>query len=173
MKCYHFTLWIMLLSSCSILKKNSKTTDESLIRISNDTESQTAAFKSKQISQQQINYQRDSSGGDYTIRFWPKGKVDYSPGGMISAEYDSILMKGNQHQLTSAISLLGINAMDSSKFTNNTRHKNRRTLAKKKVEKVSIPDIRLILLVTFVVTIGSTSPSRGCFVDKILKFESL
>jgi hypothetical protein len=150
MKTMRIALVLLVSCSCTLLKRNSKTTDQSFLDSSEDRYASASLERSKESSGQQIVSIRDSIGTDYTIHFWPKGKMDFTAEGGFAGEFDSIRMTGRQKKLTNRKDISHSNTSESSKVVLDEHQKQTLKSGRERVTKLKIPDFKLILIIMVV-----------------------
>jgi hypothetical protein len=144
-------IWLLLLlTGCALLKRNTKTTDETYNKAENVTDLKTTVTTDKQRNIQQLIYRKDSADASYTIQFWPKGVLDFSPGAGFRGEFDSILMKGKQKQLAETSGILSAGEAESRKSAAVLHQKSQLKSGKKKVEEVEKNDVKLFIIILIV-----------------------
>ena len=153
MKYIPIILGILLFGNCSLMKKTSKITDESYLKMSNERDRETVISGNAAKNKQQLIYTKDSSGADYKIQFWPRGKLDLSLAGQISGEFDSITINGKYQQTKSGLHSLNSKEVESNRITDKDRQIQRHDIGNNKVQKIATPDGKLICILVITVLV--------------------
>ncbi|SDZ84791.1 hypothetical protein [Pedobacter hartonius] len=140
----------MLFNSCFLLRRNTKSTDESYNKVTNTTDSNVTVSTNKRKNMQQFIYRKDSAGADYTIQFWPKGVFNFSPGTGFTGEFDSILMKGKQKQLIETTGTLNSGEFETGKSAIGLHQKRQLNSGKKMVDEMGKYDFKLVAIILIV-----------------------
>lgn len=148
----HVLFTLLLFCSCTLLKRTSKTTDESFNKLQTRSDFEAVTIINRLKSDQHLVLRRDSLEATYKLHLWPKGTINFAPGGGFTGEFDSILMVGKQNQQVSSAKLLNTNALETTKSNVNSRQEERLDSGKKEVQKVKLPDVKVI--VVFIVVVG-------------------
>jgi hypothetical protein len=166
MKKYLTILLLIMACGCSLLKRTSKTSDESYNSIDTQTDNHQTSSNLRQKSGQEFVFQQDTTNEHYTIRLWPKGTFNFSPDGRFSGELDSIVMNGKQNKVSSSTRIL--NSSEKEKVQTSTRNRQSGEIKSgtKTVEKVALPDTKLILIIFCIIGLAIFFTIKGQFFSK-------
>ncbi|SDZ80976.1 hypothetical protein [Pedobacter hartonius] len=159
-------LIILVMSSCSLFKRNTKSTDESFNARNSIKDSNTTTSFSRKNEGKQILFRRDSSDANYKIHFWPKGTFRFSPDGVFSGEFDSILMEGKQNQLIHSAGVLNSRELEHGKSSEIFHQKDQMEAGGKKVMKTKIPDLKVSAILFCLVIVSIYLGFRWFFSSK-------
>jgi len=146
MRKLRIALAMLTICSCTLLKRNSKTTDEDFTSSSDITELSSSAESSKRSSGQHMVSTQDSTGAAYSILFWPRGKIDFSTAGGFSGEFDSIQLKGRQRRLTKKYDITSIRVEEAARSKVDFKQKQKLEKGSKHVSRLEIPDAKVVLV---------------------------
>ena len=166
MKKYVTILLLTTAFGCGLLKKTGKTSDESYTSNDTRTDNQQTSSNLKQKSGQEFVYQHDLTNEDYKVRLWPKGTFSFSPDGKFSGELDSIVMTGKQNKASSATRILISSEKENSQTNTRNRQSGKIKSGTRKVEKVAVPDAKLILIIFCITGLAIFFTIKGQFFSK-------
>lgn len=152
MKNYH-SLLLLLICSCSLLKRTSVSKEQNSQHLSEDSTVYTTVDETRRNTGQQILYANDSSDDEYAIRFWPKGVVNISPGGQFAGEFDSIQVKGRKKSVAASAGIFQTQQLDTKNVITDFRHEKDLNSASSAETKSQIPDAKTIAIVMAVVAV--------------------
>lgn len=147
MKKLTIILLLLILCSCSLLKRNNKTTDDTFAHLREDTDASALRQTSKRTTGEQTITIKDSTGTDYTIRFWPKGKVYLLEGGELAGEFDSIRMTGRQNKLVKTTDQSRSKTVESTNGKTEFHQKQNLKSGRTSATKLEVPDVKVILII--------------------------
>jgi len=153
MKKLFLLILFITISACALLKRTSKTTEEDFSKGKKLTDLQASSIVDYHKSGQQLLLRRDAKGTDYSIRLWPRGKLNVAPTGAVTGEFDSVMVVGKQRQLSSTSKSTNTNEASTAKSEQRLRQKEQRSSGKKRVEKQKSPQIILIVILSALVVL--------------------
>lgn len=144
---------LMIICGCSMFKRTTKTIDEAVTHINDESSESTELESIKQSSGKETFSIRDSLGNNYTIQLWPRGQFYFYSGGDFSGEFDSIRMTGKEKRLTLSNSSNQVNANESEKIKTDSHHQQKLKTARSAVTKIRAPDSKVVLMSSVVLII--------------------
>ena len=153
MKKIFLLILFITISACALLKRTSKTTEENFSKGKKLTDLQASSIVDYHKSKQQLLLRRDAKGTDYSIRLWPRGKLNVAPTGMVTGEFDSVVVVGTHRQLSSTSKSTTTNEASKEKSDQRLREKEQISSGKKRVEKQKSPRIMLIIILSALVVL--------------------
>lgn len=140
------------LAGCGIFNRSAKTTDKNTLSSKKDTQLQAQYSLQHHANQQDLFYNKDSSTGDYAIKFWPRGQLSFNAEGAMSGEFDSIHLEGRRKSFLTAVGMSNKNARTESKNNVQLSNNERLETATYKRKKESMPEWKFSLsVILFVV----------------------
>lgn len=112
-KLIYLLAYQFIFGSCALFKK----TDSSSAKSSGVVDS-TVVYSDKSKNYVTTNtdsflQKNDSLSSEYSIKFWPRGQLSFSPSGVLNGEMDSILVKGKGFYKNVSSELTHINVKNS------------------------------------------------------------
>jgi hypothetical protein len=144
---YLVWLLVFLVTCCSAFKKTTKTTNKSLsssdrnMKLSTDVETQ----KSK--SMQYFTFHHDSVQADYTLRLWPRGRINFSESSGFTGSFDSILMTGHRTGSLKSKGRLVISEQDGMISHHQIQEDRKDKSTQKETVVKRLPDVKWMIIV--------------------------
>lgn len=142
----YLAVLLILLSACSLLKKSTKTSNESIDALKTERLSSVTNKQTSLSNGEQLSYRRDSAGADYRIYFWPKGRLNMGLGAGFSGEFDSVLFIGKQYQVSNATESSTLQEEKNNESARMDQQETDAQKLKKEEEKKSSYDPKMIAL---------------------------
>ncbi|WP_158800623.1 hypothetical protein [Pedobacter sp. L105] len=135
-----------MLTSCALLKRNSRTSNKTEQETNSVTRLATTSEIKNITNANEVVYQKDSIQAGYSIWFWPKGKFSFLPTGGVTGEFDSVLLKGNLQQIRKSTQTVAVQQAQKENTQATGLANSRSSATTKETVRQSIPEVKLIVI---------------------------
>ena len=141
---------LLILAGCALLKNNRKTIEKNSQNVKLESVAKTVTKSKSNSIGRQIILRKDDSRSDFTIRFWPKGTLKFTPAAGFAGEFDSVLMHGKR-QIKSD-SKMSVNTMENISQASAIDMRDKRTAneSKNMMAKLNYTEIKTVIVIIIV-----------------------
>lgn len=145
-------LLFLITSGCSLFKNNTKTREEQVINMKNQSSFSSAGQKNWLKQTGSFSLFRDSSDASYSVQVWPRGAFSYSAENGFKGEAEKVIISGNSRNVGTAAFAENVKEQDQGKFT--LKEQNKEILGMKENYQTTKESVSWKVIFSIVISLG-------------------